>query len=86
MTTQANATLLLNFAGQNNKVIPRLGRLYCPNNTLSQITAAGFLDVFLKTTGTSLLATDLVAAVASNGIQWYKPVFTAGSCQLTVLP
>jgi hypothetical protein len=86
MTTQAQVTLLLNFAGENNEVIPRMGRLYAPNNTLSQVAAAGFLDVFLKTSGTSLLATDFVAAVASDGHQWYKPVFTAGSCQLTVLP
>lgn len=86
MTTQAQATLLLNFAGQNNEVIPRIGRLYAPNDTLATVSSAGYLDVFLKTTGTSLLATDFVAAVASNGHQWYKPVFTAGSCQLTVLP
>ena len=86
MTTQAQVTLLLNFAGENNEVVPRMGRLYAPNNTLSQVAAAGFLDVFLKTSGTSLLATDFVAAVASDGHQWYKPVFTNGSCQLTVLP
>jgi hypothetical protein len=86
MTTQAQVTLLLNFAGENNEVIPRMGRLYAPNNTLAQVAAAGFLDVFLKTSGTSLLATDFVAAVASDGHQWYKPVFTNGSCQLTVLP
>ena len=86
MTTQAQTTLLLNFAGQNNEVIPRIGRLYSPNDTLATVSSAGYLDVFLKTTGTSLLATDFVAAVASDGHQWYKPVFTAGSCQLTVLP
>lgn len=86
MTTQAKVTLLLNFAGENNEVIPRIGRLYAPNNTLAEVATAGYLDEFLKRSGTSLLATDFVAAVASNGHQWYKPVFTAGSCQLTVLP
>ena len=44
MTAQAAVTLLLNFAGENNEVIPRMGRLYAPNNTLSQVAAAGFLD------------------------------------------
>lgn len=86
MTAQSQITLLLNFAGQANAVIPRDGRLYCPDNTLSEIAAAGFLDNYLKTQSISLLATDFVFAVASNGHQIYKPVFTNGSCQLTVLP
>ena len=86
MAEQQQITLLLNFAGQNNGVIPRDGRLYCPNNTLSQISAAGFLDNYLKTQNISLLSTDFVFAVGSDGHQIYKPVFTSGSCQLTVLP
>ncbi len=86
MTAQSQVTLLLNFAGENNDVVPRMGRLYCPNNTLSEVAAAGFLDNYLRTQNANLLATDFVAAVASNGHQWYKPVFTNGSCQLTVLP
>lgn len=86
MAEQKQVTLLLNFAGENNGVVPRMGRLYCPNNTLSEVAAAGFLDNYLKTQTISLLPTDFVAAVASDGHQWYKPVFTAGSCQLTVLP
>jgi hypothetical protein len=86
MTAQTQITLLLNFAGENNEVIPRLCRLYCPNSTLSQIATAGFLDNYLKTQGANLLATDFVFAVGSNGHQVYKPVFTGGSCQLTVLP
>jgi len=86
MAEQKQVTLLLNFAGENNAVVPRMGRLYCPNNTLSEVAAAGFLDNYLRTQTISLLPTDFVAAVASNGHQWYKPVFTNGSCQLTVLP
>ena len=86
MSIQSNINLVLNFAGEANNIVPRIGRLYCPANTLSQVAAAGFLDNYLRTSGTSLLATDFVAAVASNGHQWYKPVFTSGSCQLTVLP
>ena len=86
MAEQKQITLLLNFAGEANGVVPRMCRLYCPNNTLSEVASAGFLDNYLQTQSASLLPTDFVAAVASNGHQWYKPVFTAGSCQLTVLP
>lgn len=77
----------INFAGENNDVVPRLGRLYAPDNTLAEIAAAGYLDNYIKSQGFSLLETDFVAAVGSDGHQWYKPVFSAsGSCQLTVLP
>ncbi len=86
MTATSKITLVLNFAGEGNGVVPRLCRLYCPDNTLSEVAASGFLDGYLKSQGMDLLATDFVAAVASNGHQWYKPVFTSGSCQLTVLP
>ncbi len=86
MSIQSQINLVLNFAGEANNIIPRLGRLYCPANTLAEISAAGFLDNFLATQSMSLLATDFVFAVASNGHQVYKPVFTNGSCQLTVLP
>lgn len=86
MSIQSQITLITNFAGEANNVVPRLCRLYCPSNTLSQVAAAGFLDNYLDTQSISLLATDFVFAVASNGHQTYKPVFTNGSCQLTVLP
>ena len=86
MAEQKQITLVLNFAGEGNGVVPRMGRLYCPENTLSEVAGAGFLDNYLRTQVMDLLPTDFVAAVASNGHQWYKPVFTNGSCQLTVLP
>ncbi len=86
MAIQAAVTLKLHFSSDNNNVIPRIGRLYAPNNTLAQVAAAGFLDAYLAANGNDLLATDFVAAVASDGHQWYKPVFTNGSCTLTVLP
>lgn len=86
MTAQSQISLWLNFAGQANTIVPRDGRLYCPNATLSQVSSAGFLDNYLKTQGMNLLPTDFIFAVASNGHQIYKPVFTNGSCQLTVLP
>ena len=86
MAAQSNITLVLDFAGEGNGVMPRLGRLYCPNDTLSTVAGAGYLDGYLASQGMNLLASDFVFAVASNGHQVYKPVFTAGSCQLTVLP
>ena len=57
-----------------------------PNNTLSEISSAGYLDNYIQTQNFSVLSTDIIAVVGSNGTQWYKPVFTAGSCRLTVLP
>lgn len=86
MSSTQEITLVLNFAGQANAIVPRDGRLYCPNNTLAEVSAAGFLDNYLKTQNVALLATDFVLAVASDGHQIYRPVFTSGSCQLTVLP
>lgn len=86
MTAQSQITLLTTFAGEANNVVPRLCRLYCPDNTLSEVAAAGFMDNYLATQSISLLPTDFVFAVASNGHQIYKPVFTNGSCQLTVNP
>ncbi len=75
----------INFPGQNN-IIPRIGHLYAPTNTLAEIAAAGFLDQYIRSQGVSVLATDVVLAVGSDGTQWYKPVFTAGSCNLNTLP
>lgn len=86
MSIQSEITLVTNFAGEANAIVPRLCRLYCPTNTLAQVAAAGFLDNYLLTQSISLLATDFVAAVASDGHQWYRPSFTNGSCTLVVLP
>jgi hypothetical protein len=86
MSIQSQITLITTFAGEANNVIPRLCRLYCPTNTLAEVSAAGFLDNYLSTQNISLLDTDFVFTVASDGHQTYKPVFTNGSCQLTVNP
>jgi hypothetical protein len=86
MATQTQITLLTGFAGENNNVVPRLCRLYCPNNTLAEVAAAGFLDYYLQTQSVNLVPTDFIFAVASDGHQIYKPVFTNGSCNLNVLP
>jgi len=79
-------TFTINFPGQNNIVVPRIGHLYAPNDTLAVISAAGYLNSYIQSQGASVLPTDLIAAVGSDGTQWYKPVFTGTSCQLTVLP
>ena len=75
----------INFPGQNN-IVPRFGHMYAPNQTLAQVAAAGYLDAWIVAQNQSILATDIIGVVASDGTQWYKPVFTNGSCQLTVLP
>lgn len=86
MSRQSQITLIVGFAGENNDVTPRLCRLYCPDSTLAQISAAGFLDNYLKTQSIALLDTDFVMTVGSDGHQIYKPVFVNSSCTLTVLP
>jgi hypothetical protein len=85
MTAPLVRQFTINFPGQNN-IIPRIGHLYAPENTLAEIAAAAFLDGYILSQGMSVLATDAILAVGSDGTQWYKPVFTNGSCQLTVLP
>lgn len=79
-------TFTINFPGQNNNVVPRIGHLYAPNNTLAQIAAAGYLDYYIKSQNFSILPTDFIMAVGSDGHQIYKPVITNGSCQLVVNP
>ena len=67
-------------------MVPRFGHLYAPNNTLAEISGAGFLDGYIQSQNFSILPTDIIAAVGSDGTQFYKPVFTGTSVQLTVLP
>lgn len=86
MVAQAQVIMVPELAGENNNIVPRIVRLYCPNNTLAEVTAAGFLDDYLRSQNTAIVSTDFVATVASDGHQFYKPVFTNGSCQLTLLP
>lgn len=86
MSTQSQITLICSFAGENNDVIPRLCRLHCPNNTLEEITTAGFLDNYLKTQSISLLTTDFVVTVASDGHAALKAVFANSVCTLIGLP
>lgn len=74
----------INFAGQNN-INPRIGHLHTTDN-LATVTAAGYLNPFMKSQGFSVKSTDFIFVAASDGMQIYKPVFTGTSVQLTVLP
>jgi hypothetical protein len=80
-------TFTINFPGQNNTVVPRIGHLYDPASTLAQIATAGYLNPYIKSQGFSILPTDFIAAVGSDGHQWYKPVIGInGVVTLTVFP
>ena len=75
------------FPGQANDVTPRIGHLYDPNNTLSAITTAGYLNPYINALNIAVYASDVIVACGSNGTQWYKPVISStGVITLTVLP
>jgi hypothetical protein len=80
-------SLQIVFPGQTT-CTPRIGHLYAPSNTLAEVTAAGFLNPYIKQAAISLLPTDAILACASDGTQWYKCVFAAGTriLTLTALP
>lgn len=63
----------------------RFVRVKC-ENSLSQVTGAGFLDRAIKSEGLALYPSDFVFVSASDGNQIYKPVISAGSVTLTALP
>lgn len=73
----------INFPGQTT-CIPRIGHLYCPNNTLSDVTTAGALNPLVAAEGISILATDIIAVVASNSSQMYYPKIAAGTGIITL--
>lgn len=74
----------INFPGQG--VNPRFGHLLS-SDTLAVISAAGYLNPYMKSEAFSILPTDFIFAVGSDGHQIYKPVFDAsGVVTLTVLP
>jgi hypothetical protein len=74
----------INFPGQG--VNPRFGHLLT-TNSLAEVTAAGYLNPYMKSQGFSILPSDFIFVVASDGHQIYKPVFGVGGVvTLTVLP
>ena len=78
-------SLRTNSPGQNYQA-PRLCELQS-SDTLSTVTTAGYLNPYVKMQSIALYSTDIVQVSASNGNQFYKPVFSAsGTITLTVLP
>lgn len=86
MSVYQNLVFEVNLPGQpEDGSQVRFVRIKC-NNTLSEVTAAGFMDAAIKSQGLALYASDFVFVAASDGNQIYKPVISAGSVTLTVLP
>lgn len=86
MSLYQNLVFEVNLPGQpEDGSQVRFVRIKC-NNTLAEITAAGFLDAAIKSQGLALYASDFVFVAASDGNQIYKPVIAANSVTLTVLP
>lgn len=86
MSLYQNLVFEVNLPGQpEDGSQVRFVRIKC-NNTLSQVTAAGFMDAAIKSQGLALYESDFVFVAASDGNQIYKPVIAANSVTLTALP
>jgi hypothetical protein len=70
------------FPGQTT-AIPRIGHLYCPDNTLSQVAAAGALQASNSSLG--LLSTDILFVAASNGNAVCQPSIAPGTGIITLV-
>jgi len=70
----------INFPGQ--AVNPRLGHLLS-DDTLAVVTGAGYLDYYVNSQGFSLLPTDFVLVMASDGGALCTVAESAGSFKLT---
>lgn len=78
-------SLRTNSPGKNYQA-PRLCELQS-SDALAAITAAGYLNPYVKMQSIALYTTDIVQVSASDGNQFYKPVFAAnGTITLTALP
>jgi hypothetical protein len=78
-------SLRTNSPGQNYQA-PRLCELQS-SDALATVVAAGYLNPYIKMQSIALYSTDVVQVAASDGNQFYKPVFSAsGQITLTVLP
>ena len=86
MSLYQNLVFEVNLPGQpEDGSQVRFVRIKC-NNTLAEVTAAGFMDAAIKSQGLALYASDFVFVAASDGNQIYKPVIAANSVTLTALP
>lgn len=78
-------SLRTNFPGQNYLAV-RLCHLHSTDN-LAAVTSAGYLNNYVQMNSVALYTTDVVEVAASDGNQFYKPVFSAsGTITLTALP
>lgn len=78
-------SLRTNSPGKNY-LAPRLCELQS-SDALATVSSAGYLNSYLKMQSIALYSTDIVQVSASDGNQFYKPVFSAlGVCTLTALP
>jgi hypothetical protein len=69
-----------NWAG-NNHQRARFVQLDS-SDTIAVVTAAGYLNNYVKMNSIALYASDFVHVAAKDGTQIYKPVFTNGTPQV----
>lgn len=72
----------INFPGQ--AITPRLGHLLS-DDTLAEVTAAGYLDSYVRSQGFSLLPTDFVLVMASDNAALCRVTVSGGSFDLVSL-
>lgn len=78
-------SLRTNSPGKNWQA-PRLCEMQS-SDALATVVGAGYLDSYVKMNAIALYTTDVVQVAASDGNQFYKPVFSASrSITLTALP
>lgn len=78
-------SLRTNSPGKNYQA-PRLCELQS-TDALATVTASGYLNPYVLMQSIALYSTDIVQVAASDGNQFYKPVFSAsGTITLTALP
>ena len=76
---------ILNFqatvAGQNENIKPRMVRIHT-SDAKSVVETAGYMDQYLRTQGCSLIPSDFIFIICSDGDDIYKPLFIGDSVTL----
>lgn len=75
----------ISFPGSNDDIKPRFGHLWT-TDALATVTAAGYLNPYMKSQGFVIFPSDIIFVAASDGTQLYKPVFSGTTVTLTALP
>ena len=73
------------YAGQNESSKPRFVKIHT-TDTLSQVTAAGYLNPYIQSQGLNIIKSDFVFVSAADGHQIYKPTFSGTTITLATLP